>query len=40
MDFGFWYLQDGLQVVMAGVLNRDFSPGLLQAYFDLPWPFR
>jgi len=25
---------------MAGVLNRDFPPGLLQAYFDLPWPFR
>ncbi|MEM7303149.1 MAG: tripartite tricarboxylate transporter permease [Pseudomonadota bacterium] len=24
---------------MAWTLNRDFPPGLLQAYFDLPWPF-
>lgn len=23
---------------LAGTLNRDFPPGLLQAYFDLPWP--
>ncbi|MEM6635323.1 MAG: tripartite tricarboxylate transporter permease [Pseudomonadota bacterium] len=23
---------------MAGLLNRDFPPGLLQSYFDLPWP--
>ncbi|MEM7295246.1 MAG: tripartite tricarboxylate transporter permease [Pseudomonadota bacterium] len=23
---------------MAGVLNRDFPPGLLQSYVDLPWP--
>jgi TctA family transporter len=23
---------------MAGVLNRDFPPGLLQEYADLPWP--
>jgi TctA family transporter len=23
---------------MAGVLNRDFPPGLLQMYVDLPWP--
>jgi len=23
---------------MAGVLNRDFPPGLLQDYADLPWP--
>ena len=24
---------------MAMLLNRDFPPGLLQSYFDLPWPF-
>ena len=24
---------------MAWLLNRDFPPGLLQYYFDLPWPF-
>ena len=24
---------------MAWTLNRDFPPGLLQAYADLPWPF-
>ncbi|MEM8978314.1 MAG: tripartite tricarboxylate transporter permease [Pseudomonadota bacterium] len=24
---------------MAGLLNRDFPPGLLQSYVDLPWPF-
>ncbi|MGB1066736.1 MAG: tripartite tricarboxylate transporter permease [Paracoccaceae bacterium] len=24
---------------MAWLLNRDFPPGLLQTYFDLPWPF-
>ncbi|GHA39974.1 hypothetical protein GCM10008927_00040 [Amylibacter ulvae] len=24
---------------MAWLLNRDFPPGLLQGYFDLPWPF-
>ena len=23
---------------MAGMLNRDFPPGLLQEYADLPWP--
>ncbi len=23
---------------MAALLNRDFPPGLLQSYFDLPWP--
>lgn len=23
---------------MAGLLNRDFPPGLLQSFFDLPWP--
>ncbi len=24
---------------MASLLNRDFPPGLLQSYVDLPWPF-
>ncbi|MDG2462584.1 MAG: tricarboxylate transporter, partial [Planktomarina sp.] len=24
---------------MAWALNRDFPPGLLQAYANLPWPF-
>lgn len=24
---------------MAWLLNRNFPPGLLQNYFDLPWPF-
>ncbi|WP_146588670.1 tripartite tricarboxylate transporter permease [Puniceibacterium confluentis] len=24
---------------LANILGRDFPPGLLQAYFDLPWPF-
>jgi len=23
---------------MAWLLNRDFPPGLLQGYVDLPWP--
>ena len=23
---------------LAGMLNRDFPPGLLQSYVDLPWP--
>ncbi|MEO3433337.1 tripartite tricarboxylate transporter permease [Inquilinus sp. CAU 1745] len=23
---------------LAGILGRDFPPGLLQSYFDLPWP--
>ncbi len=26
--------------LMAGALNRDFPPGLLQAATDLPWPLR
>lgn len=26
-------------LAMAWVLGRDFPPGLLQTYFDLPWPF-
>ena len=25
---------------MAYILNRDFPPGMLQSYFDLPWPLR
>jgi hypothetical protein len=24
---------------MASLLNRDFPPGVLQSYVDLPWPF-
>ncbi|MEO0356749.1 MAG: tripartite tricarboxylate transporter permease [Pseudomonadota bacterium] len=28
-----------LMMTMAWLLNRDFPPGLLQSYFDLPWPF-
>ena len=24
---------------LAWILGRDFPPGLLQSYFDLPWPF-
>lgn len=27
-------------VAFAGLLGRDFPQGLLQAYTDLPWPFR
>ncbi len=30
----------GLLLVMAGALHRDFPPGLLQSFLDLPWPFR
>ncbi|MEM6306414.1 MAG: tripartite tricarboxylate transporter TctB family protein [Pseudomonadota bacterium] len=29
----------GFMMGMAWLLNRDFPPGLLQSYFDLPWPF-
>ena len=28
----------GLMCFMAGVLNRDFPPGLLQTLVELPWP--
>ncbi|WP_424975318.1 tripartite tricarboxylate transporter permease [Dinoroseobacter sp. S124A] len=28
----------GFMLVMAGALNRDFPPGLLQSLVDLPWP--
>jgi len=27
-----------LMCLMASMLNRDFPPGLLQKYFELPWP--
>ena len=30
----------GALLLIAGTLNRDFPPGLLQEFFDLPWPFR
>ncbi len=30
----------GFIVFLAGVLGRDFPPGLLQEFFRLPWPFR
>jgi len=26
-------------LAMAWLLGRDFPPGVLQSYFDLPWPF-
>ena len=29
-----------LMCFMAGALNRDFPPGLLQAFVELPWPLR
>lgn len=31
---------NGFILFLAWLLNRDFPPGLLQAYTDLPWPFR
>lgn len=30
----------GLMCLMAGLLNRDFPPGLLQDTVDLPWPLK
>ena len=30
----------GFMCVMAGALNRDFPPGLLQDMVDLPWPLK
>jgi TctA family transporter len=30
----------GVLLVMAGALNRDFPPGILQSLVELPWPFR
>ena len=29
----------GFICFLASILGRDFPPGLLQEYFDLPWPF-
>ncbi len=29
----------GFLIFLAGVLNRDFPPGLLQSLIELPWPF-
>ncbi|EEX08754.1 conserved hypothetical protein [Ruegeria lacuscaerulensis ITI-1157] len=30
----------GFMCLMAGALNRDFPPGLLQHAYDLPWPLK
>jgi len=30
----------GFMCIMAGTLNRDFPPGLLQEYVNLPWPLK
>ncbi|MGB0694717.1 MAG: tripartite tricarboxylate transporter permease [Rhodospirillaceae bacterium] len=30
----------GFMCLMAGLLNRDFPPGLLQGAVDLPWPLK
>ena len=30
----------GFMCIMAGALNRDFPPGLLQGMVDLPWPLK
>jgi len=42
-DWGFslLYAAGGIafMMFMAWLLNRDFPPGVLQSYFDLPWPF-
>lgn len=29
----------GFMLFLASTLHRDFPPGLLQEFFDLPWPF-
>ena len=29
----------GFMIGLADILNRDFPPGLLQNYVELPWPF-
>ena len=29
----------GFLITLAGILNRDFPPGLLQSLVELPWPF-
>ena len=38
--FAFAYTAAGIAFIcaMAWTLNRDFPPGLLQSYVDLPWP--
>jgi putative tricarboxylic transport membrane protein len=38
--FSLGYTAAGIAFIctMAWMLNRDFPPGLLQEYFDLPWP--
>jgi putative tricarboxylic transport membrane protein len=35
------YAAGGIAFILflAWVLGRDFPPGLLQSYADLPWPF-
>jgi TctA family transporter len=40
LPFAVVYSGAGLAFIcfMAWLLNRDFPPGLLQSYFDLPWP--
>ncbi|MEM0946507.1 MAG: tripartite tricarboxylate transporter permease [Pseudomonadota bacterium] len=40
VGFAALYATAGLafMMTMAGLLNRDFPPGLLQSYADLPWP--
>jgi hypothetical protein len=30
----------GFMCFMAGALNRDFPPGLLQDMVNLPWPLK
>ena len=35
---GYTALGIAFMCAMAGLLNRDFPPGLLQSYVDLPWP--
>lgn len=40
LGFALLYAAAGIAFMcfMAGLLNRDFPPGLLQSYVDLPWP--
>ncbi len=40
LGFAALYTAGGIafMCLMAGLLNRDFPPGLLQGYVDLPWP--
>lgn len=39
-SFGLTAAGLAMMLVMAGALNRDFPPGLLQTMVDLPWPLR